>query len=906
MSDSKSDVEQTAAAPTGTDGVPTVNALSTDIRQLGNLLGKVIREQHGIEAFNLVERVRKAAKDRRGGDTEAEKLLRDTIDTLDLESRRILIKAFSNYFQLINIAEDQQRIRMLRAREAAGELHESIGSAIRDLRDAGMDAVGVRALLERTRTRLVMTAHPSEAKRKEVLIKLFHIAQMMHRLDSPRLLPREKRVIEASLSEEIEELWQTRPTRASRPTPADEVDFGMYFITSVIMDVVLDVYDELQAALETYYPEDDWSDLPGVLQYASWIGGDRDGNPNVTADVTMETLAQQRSAARLSYLKEIAHLRDHLTQSSDEVGMSDALIERLQRTPYPDSAPDEKYRLMMDIIWHKLNKEEYPTGDSLLEDLNLVADSLRQNQGLNVVKGTLGRLMRKIKLFGLHLVPLDVREDARLHRAAVEELMRAYGQTDDYNALPETDKQKMLTDEIGNPRPFFPIEPNFSDITNRVIATWRMIAKAHRRYGKHAIDSVIASMSTAPSDILTMLMFAKEVGVQNDVDVVPLFETIDDLQAAPDIMRTLFENPVYMNHVAARGMRQQIMLGYSDSNKDGGYLASNWNLYVAQQSLSDVCAAFGVELELFHGRGGSIGRGGGPANRAILSQPPGTMRGKIKMTEQGEVIAYRYTNVDIGRRHLHQVLNAVLLAGGLSSVGEIRPEWRAAMNQLATTGQRAYRSLVYETPGFIDYWQQATPINELARMPIGSRPAKRSKGGFESIRAIPWMFSWMQSRAIIPSWYGVGTAIQTFCDSHDGGLELLKTMFKEWMFFRNLVENAELDLTKADMGIAQLYAELVTDDSLRDQIFSQLETEHARSCAMICAITGESELLANAPTMQRSIERRNPYVDPLNYIQVALLRDVRSQYPGTEEYEKLLNVMLTTINGIAAGMKTTG
>ncbi len=882
------------------------NPLSIDIRELGSLLGKVIKEQHGDDAFALVEKVRKAAKDRRSGDASAEADLNTTINSLNLESRRVLIKAFSNYFQLINIAEDQQRIRVLREREADNTLTETLETAIRDFKAAGIDADAVHAILTRTNVRLVMTAHPSEAKRKEVLIKLVHLARLMHLRDSPRLLAREKRVIDAGLSEEVEELWQTRPTRSNRPSVLDEVDFGVYFITSVIMDVVVELYDDLQAALEAHYPDHDWTDLPPVLQYASWIGGDRDGNPNVTADISLDALVTMRKAARQCYLDELEHLRDHLTQSLDEVGVSPELKARAQQGIYPDRAPDEMYRLIIDTIYEKLIVDEYKHSDDLLADLNVIADSLRQNQGRHIVRGSLGRLIRKIKLFGLHLAPLDVREDARLHRTAVTELMRNYGIADNFDALPELEKQQVLSAEIRSPRPFFPIEPDISDTTNRVIATWRMIARAHRRYGKNCIDSVIASMSTAASDTLTMLLFAEEVGVAADVDLVPLFETIEDLRAAPVIMTALFENPDYRAYLKTRGDRQQIMLGYSDSNKDGGYLASNWNLYVVQQALWDVCAAHDIDLQLFHGRGGSIGRGGGPANRSILSQPPGTMRGKIKMTEQGEVIAHRYTNASIARRHLHQVMNAVLVAEGLPSSVAVDAAWRAAMDTLARAGEHAYRSFVYETAGFLEYWQQATPINELARMPIGSRPAKRGKGGFESMRAIPWMFSWMQSRAIIPSWFGVGTALHTFCAGRDGGLPMLRAMYQEWSFFRILIENCELDLAKADMGIAELYASLVTDETLRDSIFNRMKNEHKLACDYVNSILQQTALMDHAPIMQRSIERRNPYVDPLNFIQVALLRDLRAQMPGTDEYERILNLMLTTINGIASGMKTTG
>jgi phosphoenolpyruvate carboxylase len=536
----------------------------------------------------------------------------------------------------------------------------------------------------------------------------------------------------------------------------------------------------------------------------------------------------------------------------------------------------------------------------------LMDESLRQNRGEHVANGMLRRLIQKVRIFGLHLLPMDIREDAQRHATALDEIFRSYGQCENYIKLSETEKQDLLTREIASPRPFFPAEPSFSDTTNQVIATWRMIASAHRKYGTEVIDTVIASMSQAPSDTLAMLMLASEVGIHNDVDLVPLFETIDDLHHARETLTTLFANPEYKKHLAARGMRQQVMIGYSDSNKDGGYLASNWGLYTAQQTLSTLCKEQGVLLELFHGRGGSIGRGGGPANKAILSQPPSSMQGRIKMTEQGEVIAYRYSNPEIARRHLQQVMNAVLLATGTPKDPEIRPEWRAAMDFVSETGRVAYRTFVYETPGFLEYWQQATPIDELSSLPIGSRPAKRRKAGFSGLRAIPWVFSWIQSRAIIPSWYGVGHAFETFIQREKNGLQILKDMYRQWSFFKALIENVQLDVAKADMGITQLYASLVKDEKLREKVFEQMKTEHERTYRMICQITDQKELLSAAPIMQRSIERRNPYVDPLNFIQVALLRELRSTEPDSPEHEGLLSAVLSTINGIAAGMKTTG
>lgn len=884
------------------------NPLSNDIRMLGNLLGTVIREQHGEAAFELVERVRAVAKARRSNDPSAAEELTAIIGGIDLEQKRILVKAFSNYFQLINIAEDLQRIRTLRQREARGRQEESIGAAVEDLHAAGVSAEAMRGVLNKISVRLVLTAHPSEAKRKEVLIKLRHIAQLMSVRDRQMLLPREQRALEDDITAEIEELWQTRPTRAARATVADEVDFGMYFITSSIMDTVVDTYRDLRESLQSVYPEADWTELPPLLRYASWIGGDRDGNPNVTPEVTLQTLRTHRDAARRVYLEEVEHLAEHLTQSADEVSVSDELREAVMAAGGLDERyPTEFYRQQMNIIRLRLERDEYQNWIELYDDLALVHTSLRHHKGRNTANSVLARLMEKVRLFGLHLVPLDVREDSRLHANALDEIFRHYGRTESYKHLSEADKQTLLTMETANPRPFFPMEPHFSDATNRIIATWRMVAQVHKTYGKSAIDTFIASMSQQPSDTLAMLLLASEVGIANDIDLVPLFETIDDLQNAPAVMKTLFDNPEYRKHLTARGNRQQVMIGYSDSGKDGGYMASNWNLYTAQHTLAEMCMSYGVSLELFHGRGGSIGRGGGPTNQAILSQPPLSMQGAIKITEQGEVIAYRYSNSEIGRRHMHHVIHAVMLVMGAPPDSDVKPEWRAAMDFLANAGREAFRKFVYETDGFLQYWQQATPINELANLPISSRPAKRKAGGgFTDVRAIPWVFSWMQSRAIIPSWYSVGTALRRYCEEHEDGLKTLSEMYNEWMFFKALMENAQLDLAKADMGIAELYASLVTDEALGQQIFAGMKAEYNLACDLVCRVMGQSELLQSSPVMQRSIERRNPYVDPLNFIQVDLLRKLRAMTGDSPDFRMTMRNVLATVNGISAGMKVTG
>jgi len=888
-------------------------ALGNDIRLLGSSLGRIIKEQEGIQAFNLVEEIRQVAKARRNNDTEALNKLKDLILQVSTDETMVLIKAFSNYFQLINIAEDLQRVRVLRQREYDGRLHESLDDAIRTLKENGISADEIKRITNQLRIRLVLTAHPSEAKREEVLVKLQHISQMMSQREREQMLPRERRALETQLAEEIEELWQTRPIRPTAKTVADEVNFGLYFLTSTIMDTVVKIYDDMYDSLEVYYPDEDWSGLPRFLRYGSWIGGDRDGNPNVTVDVTLQTLETMRQAARRVYLDDIRFVMDHLTQSADMIGVSEEL-----RTAIEDNGVnttvymDEPYRQFLNHIWEKLNRDEYHARKELEGDLRVIERSLLENKGKRVADGKLRRLIRKVRLFGLYIAPLDIREDARLHAQALDELLRHYGITDDYLKLDEAEKQAILSREIGNPRPFFPAHvEDFSETTQRIVATWRMIAVAHERYSTGVIDTVIASMSQHPSDVLAMLLFATEAGVQDNIDIVPLFETIDDLANAPEVMKVLFENDLYANHLAIRAAfhqrkHQQIMIGYSDSSKDGGYIASNWNLYNAQQRLTDTCETYDVSLELFHGRGGSIGRGGGPTNRSILSQPPQSLRGGIKITEQGEVIAYRYSNADIARRHLQQVINAGLLALGVSYEDEIKESWREAMSKLSEYGRAHYRNFVYETDGFLDYWQQATPINELSRLRISSRPAKRGgKGGFASMRAIPWVFSWMQSRAIVPSWFGMGTAFKTLSEN-DNGLELMREMYQEWSFFRAIVENAQLDVAKADMGIAEIYASLVYDEPLREKMFGRIKTEHELTCEMILAVTQRADLLDNTPALKLAIERRNPYVDPLNFMQVELLRKLRAMQPDSPDYQPTLDAVLATINGIAAGMKTTG
>jgi phosphoenolpyruvate carboxylase len=880
--------------------------LNTDIKYLSNILAEIIYQQHGQDALRLVEQVRAAAKARRKDDPYAATSLDELLQKTDLDTRQMLVKAFSNYFQLINIAEDEDRVRVIRSHEADGTVIEAIQNAIHDLHEMGKSAAEVRELLAKVGVRLVMTAHPSESKRKHVLMKLRHIADLMAVRDRQTQVPREVRAITQSITEKVEELWQTRPTRPYRLKVIDEVNYGIYFLTTTIMDVTLDIYDQLEQSLCHYYPDEDWSVLPTVLRFASWMAGDRDGNPNVTPEVTFQALDNLRYAVRQVYLEDLGFLYSHMTQATDLVGVSEELQAAIpDQLDVYERFPHEAYRQKLTLMREKLENDDYRSAAELLADLKIIQDSLLHHRGSNVAQGTLKRLIRKVSLFGLHLVPLEIREDARLYRAAVQEMFQHYGICEDFNALPEEEKQDLLTAEIANPRPLFPQEPAFSDTTNLIIRTWRMIAQAHQQYEPVVIDTSIASMSENVSDILIMLLFATEVGVQDDLDIVPLFETIEDLKNAPQIMQILFRNAAYRPHLAKRAMHQQIMLGYSDSGKDGGYLSSNWNLYQAQEALAVTCDRHDISLELFHGRGGSIGRGGGPTNSAIFAQPPESIQGRIKITEQGEVIAYHYSNHEIALRHLNQVMHATLLST-VRRKHEVPDNWREAMDYLAERGRAVFRDLVYETPGFLDYWQQATPMGELGALNIGSRPVKRKAGGFASIRAIPWVFSWNQSRTILPAWYGCGSAFATFATEQEGGLELLRTMYREWLFFKTLIDNVQMSLAKTDMEISRHYTALVEDEQLAKRIFERIKADHDLAVNTVEQIVGEEELLTNDPSLKYSIELRNPFVDPLSFIQVALLRDLRQLAPESAEYRDHLQAVLASINGIAAGMKTTG
>ena len=937
------------------------------VRQLGNVLGETVVEQEGQAIFDLVEELRRLTRAQRQGDqnagTQIGRLTTRLVD--DLDGTLGVLKAFTSYFQLVNLAEEQQRVRVVRQRAARAEengppMPETIQAAVKRLRTAGTPAQEMRRLLDEVLIKPVFTAHPTEAKRRTILLKLLDLSRLLRELDDHVLLPSEKTRTWEQIREIVVSLWQSDVNRERRPDVLDEVREGLYFFDTTLFDLLPDIYLELQLSLQKEYPDDDGGvedpsgRPPTFLRYGSWIGGDRDGNPFVTQHVTEDALRQQKQQALELYRRAVVDMYGHLSVARTRGGFSqeflDSLAHDIERAPLSDKARLERftlepYRQKMILIYRRLGATlaqtreawqaqrpdpwAYQNAGEFTQDLELIQRSLCQNKGNRLAEGRFARLVQQARIFGFHLASMDIRQHSERHREAVAELLHRYNQPQDrnfdYMKLSEEDRTRLLVDEIESPRPLT-ARLQYSGETNETVALFRLIRQAHERIAPEAIGAYIISMTTSVSHVLEVLLLAKDAGLFGKVDIAPLFETIEDLVRAPEIMSALFESPIYRKHLAQRGNRQEIMIGYSDSNKDGGFLRSSWSLYQSQQRLARICRAYDVKLTLFHGRGGSIGRGGGPANRAILAQPPGSVQGRIKITEQGEVISARYSNRAVAQRHLEQLVNAVLLASCEtyqdSLEGESKSEkpsdataevWAEILEAASERSERKYRSLV-ENPAFLRYFHEATPIEQLAQMNIGSRPAKRRQtADISDLRAIPWVFAWTQSRVNLPGWYGLGTGLQAESPQRMG---VLRNMYQDWPFFRTVIDRAQLSMRRADMTIAALYASLA-DTATQNAVFAEIMAEFRRTEQLILEITGQAALLDNEPWLQRSINLRNPYVDPLNYIQVALLnkqrtgvehnsKDTQIDRNATEEDPRLRQAILLSINGIAAGLQATG
>lgn len=909
--------------------------LSADIHLLGDLLGRVIRQQAGIAVFDLEERIRALAKTRRSDNNQAmDDYLSQLVDGLSLKQAEDMARAFTTYFELINLAEENHRVRILRQRERKNHpvpAGESIAEAIATLHAQEIDQSSMVNLLANLHIELVFTAHPTEAKRRSVLSKLRRIAQLLHQLETTNPLPAEQETLKNHLLSEISALWLTERSRTQKPQVTDEVRTGLHYFESTIWEAVPAVYRAMNQALARYYPN--LAPPTHFLTFGSWIGGDRDGNPNVTTPITAESLrlhrglAVQQHKSQAQRLARFLSLSDRLTAVAPDIQTT---LKQAQLSPHlaylVNRYPNENYRLYAALLTAELEETGQddvverlagnPAGpppplqslNDLTTPLDLLNQSLVHNQLETIANDQLATFRHQAQVFGLHTARLDIRQYSDYHIAVLDELLGKLGYVERYGELTPAGRTHLLSQLLNQPTPDLTTLTNLSPQSQECLALFTTLNRAINSYGPEIIGPYIVSMSRATDDILAVLLLAQWHNL-SQLALTPLFETRNDLDNAAQVMADLFTHPAYRHHLQRLGNHQTIMIGYSDSNKDAGYLAANWELYQAQERLAAICQQHGIILTLFHGRGGTVARGGGPADKTILAQPAGTINSRIRITEQGEIIDDRYGQPAIARRHLEQVVYAVLLASSPTYKAQNSPmaQWRTTMDELATIAHRTYRHFIYETPALLTYWQQATPIREISLLRIGSRPARRpSNDPLASLRAIPWVFSWMQNRHGLPGWYGVGTALKGYATNPER-LKQLQTMYRQWPFFHNLLDNAQMALGKADMDIARLYANLVTDVAIREPIFNEIWTAYQRSCRWILQVTGQLEILDNAVTLKRSIQRRNPYVDPLNFIQVNLLQKLRRfDDPAGAEAQATLEAIFLTINGIAAGLKNTG
>jgi phosphoenolpyruvate carboxylase len=924
-----------AAEPLGIGTAGARDPLAVEVRLLGALLGQVISEQAGPELFALVERIRKRTIALRRDDDPLERARLDAeLRALDLDAAEAVIGAFALYFGLVNLAEARGRVRALRRRERAardGVLDDSVGHAVATLRRLGRTDEQLDALIGRLSIGPVLTAHPTEARRRTALVALGRCAVLLARLDDPRLTPSEDREVRRRLREEITLLWRTSDLRLVRPTPLDEVRTAMAFFDATLFTVIPRLYRALDAALD---PPAGRADGPAAdtgrtgtrpprvgpfLQLGSWIGGDRDGNPGVTSEITTRTLRIHADHVLRGYEAVATRLMQTIAAATPADRIARPLASRLARDaedlPETDRQlrrrfPDEPYRQRFGYIAERLRRTRaalvgepapltgrYGSAAELDAELAELQDALVADGLARVAWGEVAELRWQVGTFGFHLASLEIRQHSAVHAAALAAIRAGAPAT--------TEVAAGVTLE-------------------EVLGTFRAIAAAQARFGVDACHRYVVSFTAAPSDVTDTLELARlamteryggdaDAGEPPVLDLVPLFESSEALTDAGIILGALLDDPAYRSRLAARGDRQEVMLGYSDSNKESGFLAAAWLLHQAQGSLAEAARARGVELTLFHGRGGALGRGGGPTNRAILGQAPGSVDGRLRLTEQGEVIAANYANPTIARRHLEQMTGAVLLASTSEHDAQLERALAAGapiMAELGATARRAYRSLVHDDPGFASFFRDITPIRELSDLRLGSRPAARGRRDeaptIDSLRAIPWTFAWSQARINLPGWYGLGHALEAYRAAHgEGGMDALARLVREWPFLSSLFDNAEMSLAKADMGVARLYAALATGDG-DDRRWDAIETEYRRTVALLGRITGRERLLDGSPVLQRSVALRNPYVDSLSELQVRLLARLRTMPADDPERERVLRLVQLTVNGVAAGLQSTG
>jgi phosphoenolpyruvate carboxylase len=922
-----------ADLPPGVGFEPKDEPLRRDINLLGGVLGQVLIEQEGEDLFDTEEEIRLLCKRLRFGyDPGLDARLREKIEGMDSGELQKIVRAFSVYFQLVNIAERYHRVRRRRQYESSPSnpaQRASVGSALARLKREGLEARSLQRILDGMNLGLVLTAHPTEALRRSIRHKHVRIGEMLETLESLELSWKERRLLEERLAEEVTVLWQTDELRVRRPEVEQEIERTLLFFENPLISATLEVYRDFEDELGRQFPEE-YLSLGRVLEFGSWVGGDQDGNPFVRPQTLGTALELHRRLILERHIGSILGLAEHMSQSAKLAAVSEELLRSVERDEnfMPEAAerlrdldPNEVYRRKFLLIAERLrgtlagSPTAYRGVSDFTEDLLVVRRSLLQHGDERIADGSLRDLIRQVEVFGFHLAKLDVRQEAsKIAKATAELVIAATGE--DLLTMSEEERASLLRRLIIDPESLPVNTEAVSDVSREVLETFEHIRRATQAFSEPPIETFILSMARQASDVLCVQLLARGVGLlevdergrcrANRLRITPLFESIEDLEHAPEVLRNLLEDPFYRSSLSGNGNLQEIMLGYSDSGKDAGYVTSNWTLYKAQGLLSSVARRYGVKLRLFHGRGGSAGRGGGPSYQAIMAQPPGTLDGKIRITEQGEVVSFKYSMRGLARRNLDTMLAAVLEASADDTPAQPDPLWVEVMDGLSATARDTYRALVYEDEDFLDFFREVSPISELNMLNMGSRPASRAQDRrVQSLRAIPWVFAWTQNRFLLPSWYGAGSALGARAE--DGyGLDVLREMYERWPFFRTLVDFMQMTLAKSDLRIAETYTSLVSSPETRERLWRRISEEHAACVDALLKITGNESLLDDSPVLQRSIRLRNPYVDPLSYIQVSLLRRLRALPEDSPTREKVLNTLLLTISGISSGMLNTG
>ena len=908
--------------------------LRDDVRLLGRILGETLRDQEGEESYQLIENVRRAAVRFRNTQDDRDRVqLEQTLDALSPSETLVVVRAFSYFSQLSNIAEDLHHNRRHRAHLKSGTPPKdgSLLLALERIEEKHISKEALQTFLNSALISPVLTAHPTEVQRKSILDCQLIISRLLSQRDRADMTPDDLEENEETLHRFVLILWQTRMLRTAKLTVRDEIKNGLEFYRYTFLSEIPKIYAYMEKQLEARFDKN--IRIPPLLRVGSWIGGDRDGNPFVTHDVMRDAMQQHSSLAFEHYMSETHLLGTRLSLTDRLVDVSDEL--RKLSDASPDKAPsrtDEPYRRALILIYsrlsatakhlgHKLSllppvdphAQPYATPQEFIADLDVMIDSLFKHGAVYLARGRLAYLRRAVEVFGFHLAPLDMRQHSAVHEQTVAELFSRSDDKINYKDLDEAARRESLLASLQAGKPVMGDISTYGDVAQSELRIMQAAAQIHQRFGRAALPNHIISKTDAVSDMLELALMLQQAGLLEGgeqpvlhVNIIPLFETIADLRGCATIMDELFAIPYYQKLLASRGNTQEVMLGYSDSNKDGGYLTANWELYKAEVELVKVFAKHNIELRLFHGRGGTVGRGGGPSYEAILAQPPGSVNGQIRITEQGEVISSKYSNPEIGRRNLETLIAATMEATLLHHHGadSTMPEYHRIMEALSREAYAAYRKLVYETPGFTEYFFTATPIREIAELNIGSRPsARRASDHIEDLRAIPWVFSWGLNRTLLPGWFGFGSAVKQFIAREgDSGLAQLQAMYKNWEFFRGLMSNMDMVLSKTDMGIASSYAELVGDVDLRERIFGAINSEWESTVEMLFAVTGNTALLQDNPAFARSLMTRMPYIDPLNHLQVALLQRHRSG----DKNELVKRAIHLTINGIATGLRNSG